>query len=252
MRIALRGPVQELLHERPVAVVAPEALLDSVRQGHRQGAGLHVAVAAGLDDLSEVDRVLSVLAAQRESYDAVLIGAMVPGKILAARLARELGVVALEFGITLGQLLHPRFGRATVPVATARWEARRYLELIASGGAAGGGAALGEHPLNGRLVRVAGRRGAFYVERGTARPVARYELLADRVGPAIEVSDEDLDALPRGPRVLIVHERLTGPYVLLDGRCIPVDVGLDVVEVGDLALAVLPEDPGRLAWEGAQ
>jgi GT2 family glycosyltransferase len=236
-RIAPRGPLQQLLDDRPVALAVPAALLRSIGDGLFRSAAprLDVRVAVPLDDMSDIEDAFTLLAAQRERYDAVLVAGQLPAKPLCVRLAHELGVVALDLGMPLGRLLHPRFGRDALALIATHWEVAEYLRQVhhPSGES--------RHPLDGRLVRARGEPAVYYVERGAARAVGDPRLLTPALGQPLEIEAEELARLPRGPRVCVVHERLTGPYVLLDGRKHRVSLPLPVAELDDLALAGLED-----------
>lgn len=108
----------ELVQGRRVAVVGPRTLAPALPSSDRDGAedhGFDVRVSVGLDDLDEVEPVFQTLAAQRGAFDVVLTTAAVPAKLLCSRLARESGVVALDLGAGLDDVIRRgyRTGRAT-------------------------------------------------------------------------------------------------------------------------------------------
>jgi hypothetical protein len=100
------GPLGELLTGRRVALVGPS------RPARPDQGGFDVRVTAILDDMSELELVTDRLSVQRAEFDAVLSTAAVPGKVLCARLARELGVVALDLGGALEQIPPARVAAA--------------------------------------------------------------------------------------------------------------------------------------------
>ena len=46
----------------------------------------------------------------------------------------------------------------------------------------------------------------------------------------------------------IVHERLTGPFVLLDGHRRAVDLGTTLIHLDDFALRAIPPTGAPLPW----
>jgi hypothetical protein len=51
----------------------------------------------------------------------------------------------------------------------------------------------------------------------------------------------------RGAPLCAVHEPLGEPYVLLDGRKVPVDLGIPIVAVDDMALEPLADNDREAA-----
>ena len=92
-----------------VALVCPAVVLGrSPVEVRRQGERLGIVVThtVALDDIRGVDRALLDLAARRDVYDAALMAGDVPVKPLCSRIARELGVVALDMGHAIDDCIH--------------------------------------------------------------------------------------------------------------------------------------------------
>jgi GT2 family glycosyltransferase len=116
------GRLLELLADRAVAVACPADVAEIVnRHGSPRATGARAPrLAVSLDDLADADRALVALAAQRESFDAVLVGAGVAGIRLCTRLARELDVPAIDVGHALDGLLGVRASEGAASVACSR------------------------------------------------------------------------------------------------------------------------------------
>lgn len=115
---------ERLFHGRRIAFVCPPALLgDPPRAarggGRRRGKRLDIALTIALGHMRELDRTFVSLAAQREAYDVVLVAGEVTAQILCSRLARELGVVALD-----ATALATTTSRRTYPAETRAHGAR--------------------------------------------------------------------------------------------------------------------------------
>jgi hypothetical protein len=204
------------------------------------GLGLDVRLAVGLDDTREVQAAFEELAAQRDSYDVVLVAGDVPAKPLCSLLARELEVVALDIGHALDRTLHPR--PAEAEQLRLRRDVAEYLRQSALP------APEPEHELEGRLVRVRGEKPVYYVERGTARPVRHRELLSLFDHEPIEIEPQVLATMPPGMPLFAVHERFGGTYLPIDGTRRPIQLGLLFTVVDDQALNTLTLDDRPIEW----
>ena len=116
------GRLLKLLADRPVAVACPADLAKIVnRHASPRATGvLTPRLAVAVDDLADTDRALLALAAQRESFDAVLVGAGIAGIRLCTRLARELDVPAIDVGHALDGLLGVRASEGAASLACGR------------------------------------------------------------------------------------------------------------------------------------
>jgi hypothetical protein len=237
--------LHDVMQGRELAVVCPAALTDWIyetAQARASGREFDIRTAVGLDDMSELEAVFLTLAARREAYDAVLVASCgVPGKALCSRLARELEVVALDLGQPVNRFIHPRFNDRSAIYARTRWEIEQYLRELATP------APLPRHELEGRLVRSSDGQ-LVYIERGRARKLTHDALRSLFDQEPVDVASELLEQLPHGAPLAVVHERLTGPFVLLDGHKQAIDLGLLLVELRDGALRDAPEMDGTLPW----
>jgi hypothetical protein len=150
-------------------------------------------------------------------------------------------VVALDLGFPLARFLHPGYNQRSARLARARWEVQEYLRGLRAPEPDP------RHPLEGRLVRTPGGP-TVYVERGRTRLVEHPALLALFDHEPQVVAAEAVEALPRGAPLAVVHERLTGPFVLLDGRRRAVELGVTLLEVDDLALTEIPQAAPPFSW----
>jgi hypothetical protein len=243
-QVSSHSRLMRLLAGRRLALVGPSLLVDWAwwqRLDQLRGMGLDVGLVVGLDDVCELEEAFLELAARRECYEAVLVAGDVPAKPLCARAARELEVVALDIGHALDRLVHPRLAERS-PYLKARLEVGAYLRGLASPPPAPA------HELEGRLVQVRGDAAVFYVERGMARPLVHRALLELFEQPPERIEREVLEALPRGVPIFVVHERLTGTFVLIDGVKRPVQIGLPFTVLDDLSLEHLSVDSRPVHW----
>ena len=242
-RIGRQAPLVSALAGRPVALAGPTGLVGWAawqRREHLRRRGLDARLVVGLDGLDEVERALLELGEQRELYDAVLVCGGPAAKSLCARLARELEVVALDIGDALDRELLPRYRPGSAAARAAR-DISRYLRQLSS--------APGEpHELDGRLVRVPGQPGVWYVERGRARLLVHRALVALFEQAPVEIEAETLASLPEGVPLGVVHERLVGTYLLVDGQKRPVDFALPFAVANDDTAEALGFDSPVVHW----
>jgi glycosyltransferase involved in cell wall biosynthesis len=233
------APLTALLDGTPVAVVGPLA-----REAARYAPdlGLDVRVVLELTRGSQIERVLDELAAVRDAYDVVLVAAGPPGRVLCSRAARELGAVALDLGHALDRLLYLRFGISREIEVAARWQADQYLREALQPPLDP------PHPLEGQLVRVAGERGQYLIERGRARRVTHRALSAMLGGHPREIDPDTFAQLPTGMPLAAVHDRRAGLQLLLGGRRVPLRTGIRAAAVDDLPLQMLPEEDAPVDW----
>ena len=181
-------PLRRLLAGKRVALVCPTAAADwhsASQDSYRRRNGIEVALTVSLDDVRDLESVFDTLAANRGAYDVVLSAATVASKILCARLARELNVVALDLGLgALDDIVHPRLEAGRNPLVALRADVEAYLR---QGDEADGA---GEHEFEGRLLYVEEGGPRFYIERGMAREVTHGALLA--------LFDQEPVRVPRG------------------------------------------------------
>ncbi|MEZ5120433.1 MAG: glycosyltransferase [Solirubrobacterales bacterium] len=233
------APLLDLLAGRPVAVVGP--LGDAaLRFGDR--VGLDVRLAVELNGIDGVEGALRELAIRRGEFDAVLVGAGSPGRVLCGRIARELGAVAFDLDEALDRLLyvrHPAHGPADVD---RRWQWERYLREVAEPPADD------PHPLEGRMVREAGTSPVFLIERGRRRWVSSRNMVEFLGGEVAEATRAELDALPDGLPVSVLYERSGALVLALSGRRVPVDLGLPVAAADDLPTDLLGRAERELRW----
>ncbi|AGN70695.1 hypothetical protein B2K_39415 [Paenibacillus mucilaginosus K02] len=100
-----RGMIHRLLRSYKVALVgraAPAAAKELRRHGIR------VALTVPLDNYGGLAAAYRTLARHKGSYQLVLVGASVPGRILCPRIARRLGRTAIEIGHMMDALAQPR------------------------------------------------------------------------------------------------------------------------------------------------
>ncbi|MCZ8522754.1 MULTISPECIES: GT-D fold domain-containing protein [Paenibacillus] len=100
-----RGLLHRLLRSYKVALVgraAPAAAKELRRQG------INVALTVPLDSYAGLGAAYRTLARHRGSYQLVLVGASVPGRILCPRIARRLGRTAIEIGHMMDAFSQPR------------------------------------------------------------------------------------------------------------------------------------------------
>ena len=250
-----RPPLLGVLKGRHLAAVCPAALTDLVTREARDRSlrlpedqvrrdELDVRLAVSLDDMSEIDNVVTALGAQREAYDAVLVLGDLPARLACVQIARELEVAALDLGLPLARFLHPGYNARSAELARRRWELEEYLRRLNTP------APDPPHALEGRLVQ-SSAGSIFYVERGQRRLIEHPALLALFDHEPGEVEPEVLNELPRGAPLAVVHERLTAPFVLLDGRKRAIELGITLADLDDFAIRDVPETHPALRWSPA-
>jgi GT2 family glycosyltransferase len=239
------SPLQRLLKGRRVALVCPSAVAGRAGADHeayRRSEGFDVRCEVGLDDMDELESAFAALATDRGAYDIVLTVGGVPTKALCSRLARELDVVALDMGwVTLDDIVHPLLDGGHNPLVTLRRDVESYLLKTRAPTSTPVPA---PHALDGRLVRVPGETSVYYIERGTARELLHPGLQRLFDAEPVEIAPTAFLAIPRGTPLCAVHEPLSGPYVLIDGRKLKLELELPVVAIEDLALKAIPDGGG--------
>jgi len=68
---------------------------------------INVVGVADLKDYSDLDRVYNKLTSKEYNYDALLVAAGVPARVLCPRLAKERNVVALDIGHVMDEIIYP-------------------------------------------------------------------------------------------------------------------------------------------------
>jgi hypothetical protein len=223
------------MHGHPIAVAGQCA--DAVRRAV-DTIGFDVRLV--IDPTGQIEETFIELAAARDVYDAVLVDADGDAPVLCSRLARELGVVALDIGAALRRLLYPP--GLTQTEFDARWLIDLYVRQAAEPPPAD------PHRLEGRLVRERGTAAVFYIERGRARWITHRDILGLVEGDVAELEPGELAAIPPGLRVGVVHDGQAGIYVLIDGHKLPVNLGLPVAPIDSQALSRLPLAERPLPW----
>jgi hypothetical protein len=247
MGTAAASPLRDLLSGSRVALVCPSALVGWLRgrpEEHWRDQGFAVRLVTGLDDLRDVAGAVGLLGARRAEFDAVLVVGNVAAKPLCSRLARELDVVALDVGEAASRLLHPRYAGGTNPLVFLRAEVNRYLQQMRSD------APYPHSEFEGRLIRPRGGGAIYYVERGALREVLSPSLLRLFDHEPTEVEPGAITLMRRAMPLCAVHEPLTNHYVLLDGKKVPLDLGITTVVVDDLRLDAVPDDDRELNLAG--
>ncbi len=229
-----------MLEGRRVAIVCPKGVRDGGderHEAHRRACGFDVRLTVGLDDTQELDAAFGALATDRGAYDVVLTVGAVPSKALCVRLARELDVVALDMGWGgLGDIVHPRLDNGRNSLVRLRGEVETYLDAVQAV------TPPTAHEFEGKLVQARDGGPIFYIERGLARKLTHPALLSLFDHEPVQVPRAVLITTPCGTPLCAVHEALTQPYVLLDGRKVLVHVGIPTIAVPDMALDPIPVD----------
>jgi hypothetical protein len=233
--VTARSPLTRLLADRPIAVVGPSA-----HALHRSAPEAGFDVGLAIDGGQPADELFVILAAARDAYDAVLVDADRIAAGLCVRLKTELEVVALDLGRAVRRLLDP--GSVIRPESDAGRMIELYLQQSAE-------APPGTpHPFEGRLVRERGTAAVCYIEHGRARWVTHRSILALIGGPVLDLDPGELASIPGGVRVGLVHDGRSGIYLLIDGRKVPLDMGMPVSAVAANLLDEMALDERRLAW----
>jgi hypothetical protein len=241
--IVARSLLAPVLGGRALALVGPSTLMSCVdwsRRAQLQQVGIDLRLAVSVDDLRDLPRAVSELSGQRDSYDAVLAATSASAKPLCTRVARDLGVVALDIGRALDRTLCPGYD-AYSPRLVAQRYLRDYLRELAAPPPP-------PHELDGRLIRQPGEAAVYYVERGAARGVPHRELLQLFEDEPIEIDHEAFASLRQGVPLFVVHERSGATYLVIEGTRRSLGLGLPLASQYDATLDVLAEDGRVIHW----
>jgi len=233
-------PLYKLLKGKRVAVVGrmAEALL---RSGSR--IGFDVSVHCGLEGAEEIEQTVEFLTENREKFDVLLASAGVPAVVLCSRIARHLNCVAIDFGHTLNRILNANFSEKTLGIEKEKWRIEQYIKQHKQSSFSD----TAPHPLAGRICRTE-KGHYYYIERNIRRYIPNLALVDYLQCERLNVRTEDIQSLPLGAPMCIVQERLGSPYLLKDGRKIPVKLGLRFFEVADGLLDALPLEDRVVEW----